>query len=212
MSTKSEVGQRGPVVGGVDTHLEVHVCVVVCSVTMRKLGEASFVVSTAGYAELLGWLESFGSVVKVGVEGTGTYGTGLSRFLTAAGVAVREVNRPDRSDRRFRGKTDAVDAEAAARAVLSGQGIAVPKAKDGAVEAIRVLRMVYASAVKDRTAAINQFHAVISTAPEPIRDELADLGRDRPRRLCSPRAGSERRQRARCGHPARRSRSSRTGS
>jgi transposase len=116
--------------------------------------------------------------VKVGVEGTGTYGTGLSRFLTAAGVAVREVNRPDRSDRRFRGKTDAVDAEAAARAVLSGQGIAVPKAKDGAVEAIRVLRMVYALAVKDRTAAINQFQAVISTAPEPIRDELADLGRD----------------------------------
>jgi transposase len=178
MNTQLEPEEPGSVVGGVDTHLDMHVCVAVCSKSMRKLGEASFPVNTAGYSQLLSWLESFGPVAKVGVEGTGTYGAGLSRFLAAAGIAVNEVNRPDRSNRRLRGKTDAVDAEAAARAVLSEQATAVPKAKDGVVEAIRVVRMVYVSAVKDRTAAINQFHAVISTAPELIRDELATLGRD----------------------------------
>ncbi|MEX1271319.1 MAG: transposase, partial [Acidimicrobiia bacterium] len=111
----------------------------------------------------------------VGIEGTGTYGAGLSRHLAEMGVAVIEVNRPDRSGRRLRGKSDDVDAEAAARAVLSGQAKAVPKAQNGAVEAIRVLRLVYASAIKDRTAAINQFHAVVSTAPDAMRAELAGL-------------------------------------
>lgn len=178
MDPHLETEEQDSVIGGVDTHLDLHVCVAVCSLTLRKLGERSFPVNTTGYSQLLAWLESFGPVAKVGVEGTGTYGAGLSRFLVAAGIAVHEVNRPDRSDRRLRGKTDVVDAEAAARAVLSGQGVAIPQAKDGVVEAIRVLRMVYASAVKDRTAAINQFHAVISTAPELIRDELLSLGRD----------------------------------
>lgn len=176
MSSDVKIRACAAVAGGVDTHLDVHVCVAVDASTMRRLGAASFAVTTAGYAELLEWLESFGPVGKVGVEGTGTYGAGLSRFLTANGVEVLEVNRPDRSDRRLRGKNDVVDAEAAARAVLSGQATAVPKAKDGVVEAIRVLRVVYASAVKDRTAAINQFHAVVSTAPEHLREELAGLG------------------------------------
>jgi transposase len=99
----------------------------------------------------------------------------VSRFLTDVGVTVFEVNRPDRSARRPKGKSDDVDAEAAARAVLSGQATAIPKAHDGAVEAIRVLRMVYGSAVKERTASINQFHAVVSTAPQMMRNELAGL-------------------------------------
>lgn len=176
MSSHVEKALVGTVTGGVDTHLDVHVCVAVDAATMRRLGASSFAVTTAGYTELLEWLESFGRVGQVGVEGSGTYGAGLARFLTAAGVEVLEVNRPDRSDRRFRGKSDVADAEAAARAVLSGQASAIPKARDGAVEAIRVLRLVYASAVKDRTAAINQFHAVVSTAPEHIREELTELG------------------------------------
>ena len=175
MSSRAEMEPFTGVTAGVDTHLELHVCVVVCSVTMRRLGGASFPVTSAGYRELLSWLESFGIVDRVGIEGTGTYGAGLSRYLSEVGVAVIEVNRPDRSGRRLHGKSDDIDAEAAARAVLSGQATAVPKAQDGAVEAIRVLRLVYASAVKDRTAAFNQFHAVVSTAPEGIRDELAGL-------------------------------------
>lgn len=167
------------VVGGVDTHAQVHVCVAVCGATQRRLGQASFSVDSGGYRNLLAWLEGFGALKSVGVEGTGTYGVGLSRFLLAAGVPVQEVNRPDRRTRRQRGKSDAIDAEAAARAVISGQATARPKGHDGAVKAIRVLRVVYTSAVKDRTAAINQFHAVVSTAPEEIRAELADLSTDR---------------------------------
>jgi transposase len=172
----SEENQASGVTGGVDTHLDQHVCVAVCSVTMRRLGASSFPVTGDGYRGLLAWLESHGVVDHVGIEGTGTYGAGLSRFLIEAGVAVLEVNRPDRSARRSRGKSDDLDAETAARAVLSGQATAIPKSHDGAIEAIRVLRMVYTSAVKDRTAAINQFHAVVSTAPESIRQELAALG------------------------------------
>lgn len=142
---------------------------------MRRLGGRSFSVTTDGYRELLSWLESFGTVDHVGIEGTRTYGAGLSRFLTETGVAVLEVNRPDRSARRPKGKSDDVDAEAAARSVLSGQTTAIPKSHNAAVEAIRTLRMVYGSAVKDRTAALNQFHAVVTTAPEAVRDELAGL-------------------------------------
>ena len=178
MNRELESEGLADVIGGVDTHLDLHVCVALCSVTLRKLGDASFPVTSDGYERLLRWLESFGPVTRIGVEGTGSYGAGLSRFLSAAGVTVCEVHRPDRSSRRFKGKTDTVDAEAAARAVVSGQGIVVPKAKNGGVEAIRVLRLVYMSAMKDRTAAINQFHAVISTAPEGIREELANYGRD----------------------------------
>lgn len=161
--------------GGVDTHFDLHVCVAVCSSSMRRLGGRSFSVTTDGYRELLSWLESFGTVDHVGIEGTRTYGAGLSRFLTETGVAVLEVNRPDRSARRPKGKSDDVDAEAAARSVLSGQTTAIPKSHNAAVEAIRTLRMVYGSAVKDRTAALNQFHAVVTTAPEAVRDELAGL-------------------------------------
>jgi transposase len=174
ITTAEPVAERG-VTGGVDTHLDLHVCVAVCSSTMRRLGTGSFPVTGTGYRELLSWLESFGTVDQVGIEGTGSYGAGLSRHLADVGVKVIEVNRPDRSERRLRGKSDDVDAEAAARAVLSGQATAIPKAQDGAVEAIRVLRLVYASAVKDRTAAMNQFQAVVSTAPESMRGELAGL-------------------------------------
>ena len=148
ITTAEPVAERG-VTGGVDTHLDLHVCVAVCSSTMRRLGTGSFPVTGTGYRELLSWLESFGTVDQVGIEGTGSYGAGLSRHLADVGVKVIEVNRPDRSGRRLRGKSDDVDAEAAARAVLSGQATAIPKAQDGAVEAIRVLRLVYASAVKD---------------------------------------------------------------
>ncbi len=171
--------ERIEVVGGVDTHADFHVCAVVCAVSHRRLGVATFDVSTDGYRSVLSWLEGFGDVRQVGIEGTGTYGVGLSRFLCAAGIEVREVNRPDRSARRMSGKSDAVDAEAAARAVIAGQATGLPKGQNGAVEAIRVLRVVYSSAVKDRTGAINQFGALVSTAPETIRNELAGLTRDR---------------------------------
>ena len=120
------------VVGGVDTHRDVHVAAAVDS-TGRVLGAESFPATAAGYSELLVWLRTWGELVRVGIEGTGSYGAGLARHLGAAGVAVVEVNRPNRQQRRRRGKSDTVDAEAAARAALSGDAAAQPKSGDGPV-------------------------------------------------------------------------------
>jgi len=163
------------VTGGVDTHADVHVAAAVCSTSHRLLDTASFEATPAGYVQLLAWLLSFGLLDAVGIEGTGTYGAGLARFLTAEGVELIEVDRPDRAARRLHGKSDPVDAEAAARAVLSGRATGTPKTRDGIIEAIRVLQVVYRSAVKDRTAATNQFHSLVVSAPAEMRDELQQM-------------------------------------
>jgi transposase/DNA-binding XRE family transcriptional regulator len=145
------------------------------SSSQQLLGVQSFPVTTVGYVAMLAWFRQHGPVDVVGIEGTGTYGAGLTRHLTRADVDVREVNRPDRAARRLHGKSDPLDAEAAARAVLAGRATGLPKSRDGCVEALRMLRLVYTTAVTDRTEAINQFHAVLSTAVEPIREELAGM-------------------------------------
>lgn len=163
------------VTGGVDTHGDVHVAAALDSVTGRHLGTASFPTTTAGYAALLGWLRGVGELDQVGVESTGSYGAGLMRFLVAEGVEVIEIDRPDRKARRFEGKSDPTDAEAAARAVLSGRARSTPKSRDGLVEAIRALEVVHHGAVKDRTRAINQFKALLVSAPETVRDGLRGL-------------------------------------
>jgi transposase len=163
------------VTGGVDTHADVHVAAAVCSTSHRLLDTAAFDATPAGYVKLLAWLRSFGLLDAVGIEGTGTYGAGLARFLTAEGVDLVEVDRPDRAARRQHGKSDPVDAEAAARAVLSGRATGTPKTRDGLIEAIRVLQVVYRSAVKDRTAATNQFHAIVVSAPADIREDLQQM-------------------------------------
>lgn len=163
------------VTGGVDTHADIHVAAAVCSTSHRLLDTASFDATPAGYVKLLAWLVSFGLLDVVGIEGTGTYGAGLARFLTAEGVRLIEVDRPDRAARRLHGKSDPVDAEAAARAVLSGRATGTPKARDGIIEAIRVHQVVYRSAVRDRTAATNQFHSIVVSAPADIRQDLAQM-------------------------------------
>ena len=132
------VGQQVDVCGGVDTHRDVHMAAVVDS-TGRVLGTSPFRADAAGYQQLGDWLGSHGRVVRVGIEGTGSYGAGLARYLTEAGVQVVEVNRPNRQLRRRLGKTDATDAQGAARALLNGQATAVPKSGNGRVEAIRML-------------------------------------------------------------------------
>ncbi len=163
------------VTGGVDTHGDVHVAAALGSSTGRHLGTASFPTTTAGYVGLLEWLRGFGELDQVGVESTGSYGAGLMRFLVGEGVEVIEVDRPDRKARRFEGKSDPIDAEAAARAVLSGRASSTPKSRDGLVEAIRALEVVHHGAVKDRTRAINQFKALLVSAPEAVRDGLRGL-------------------------------------
>jgi transposase len=162
------------VTGGVDTHDDVHVAAVLDSATGRQLGTASFPTTPAGYADLLGWTREHGTIDQIGVESTGSWGAGLARHLTAAGINVIEVDRPDRKARRHDGKSDPTDAVAAARATLSGRATVVPKSRDGAVEAIRTLEIVYHAATLDRTRAINQFKALIVTAPDGLRRRLRD--------------------------------------
>jgi transposase len=159
------------VIGGVDTHSRTHHAAVIDQ-QGRLLADAEFSAHTDGYRQLLGWLRRHGQLCSVGVEGTGTYGAGLTRFLLDHGVPVLEADRPNRKTRRQRGKSDPIDAEAAARAVLAGVATALPKRRDGIVEAIRVLRGVRAGAVKARTAAVNQLKAVVVTAPAVVREPL----------------------------------------
>src|SRR5690242_14751129 len=84
-------------------------------------------------ARLLAWLGGFGAVALVGIEGTGSYGAGLTRHVTAAGIRVVEVDRCDRQDRRRQGKSDPLDAVSAARAAQSGRACGAPRGRDGAV-------------------------------------------------------------------------------
>ena len=114
-----------------------------------------------------------------GVEGTGCYGAALARFLDSQGQLVLEVNRPDRSARRRRGKSDPVDAEAAARAVLAGQATAIPKTGDHLVEMVRCLRVARATAIKARTQAANALRALVVTAPAELREQLRELSAKR---------------------------------
>ncbi|MFF7564847.1 IS110 family transposase [Streptomyces pseudovenezuelae] len=162
------------VIGGIDTHTDVHQAAVIDSVG-RHLDTQSFATNSAGYEQLLAWLHSQGEVIGVGMEGTGAYGAELARFLTTNGITVVEVDRPDRRARRALGKSDPIDAYAAATAVLSGRASGTPKSRDGIVEAIRALRVVRKSAVKARTQTINQIRALMVTAPSALRDKLRGL-------------------------------------
>lgn len=166
---------RAPgITGGVDTHKDTHTAAAL-DATGKAIGNATFPASAAGYELLLEWLRSFGALDRIGVEGTGSYGSGLAHHLRERGVHVVEVSRPNRQARRRHGKSDAADAEAAARATLARDAIGVPKSQDGTVEVIRILRLERRSAIHARTQAANQLHAIVSTAPEPLRAELREL-------------------------------------
>jgi transposase len=128
------------VIGGVDTHKELHVAAVLDELG-RLLATATFPATAPGYRQLTRWLCGFGEVLAVGVEGTGSWGAGLSRHLRVRGLNVIEVNRTNRQTRRRTGKTDTVDAEAAARAVVSGDATVIPKTADGPIESVRQLRV-----------------------------------------------------------------------
>ena len=169
---------------GVDTHADFHVGV---ALDQRGglLGELSLANDEGGYRRLLGWARGLGELACVGAEGTGSYGAGLSRFLRSEGVRVLEVNRVSRQHRRRHGKHDAADAEAAARAVLSGEATGEPKAADGYAEMLRALKIARRSAVKAKTQAANQLHALVSTAPEGLKGDLRKLAAPRLARKAS---------------------------
>ncbi|BCB75875.1 IS110 family transposase [Phytohabitans flavus] len=162
------------VVGGVDTHLDTHT-VAVIDLVGRVLGTEQFPATTAGYTALLAWMRGHGRLARVGVEGTGAYGAGLTRQLRNAGVEVIEVDRPDRKTRRSQGKSDPIDAVQAAKTALAGHRTGTPKQRDGRVEALRNLRVARRSAVEQRADTQRQIKTLIVTAPDELRARLRGL-------------------------------------
>ena len=159
---------------GVDTHKDFHVAVALDCLG-RRLGTLSIPTTPAGYEKLMDWANGFGALEGVGIEGTGSLGVGLAHSLRAEGAKVLEVDRPKRRDQYRSGKSDPIDAELAARAVLAGTATGRPKGADGEVEMIRTLRVTRRSAVKARAQAINQLKNLLITAPEGLRSELRGL-------------------------------------
>ena len=163
-----------PVVLGVDTHVDAHVAVALDGLGGR-LGHKTVPATEAGYALLAAWAEEFGVLERAGIEGSGSFGVGLTRFLRVRGVEVVEVNRPNRQHRRRFGKHDTADAEAAARALQANTATGEPKSADGPAEMVRALHVVRRSALKARTQAANQLRALLVTAPEGLKAELRGL-------------------------------------
>ncbi|WP_426513549.1 IS110 family transposase [Dactylosporangium sp. McL0621] len=182
--TASSHAHDADVVLGVGTHKDVHVAAVLTPMGAIA-GTNAFPTTTVGYRQLLEWARTFGRVRRAGVECTGSYGIALTRHLLQAGVEVIEVNQPDRGERRRRGKTDAIDAEAAARAVLSGRATTRAKSSDGPVEMLRMFRLAKDSATKSRTQAINQLKAVLIRADPALRDLLSGLSIPKLVRRCA---------------------------
>ena len=163
---------------GVDTHLDVHVAHAADQLG-RRVDTVQVPTTPTGYQHLLAWARGLGEPIAWGVEGTGCYGAALARFLTASGQVVLEVNRPDRQARRRQGKSDPVDAQAAARAVQAGEVTVTPKAGDGQVEMIRSLRVARQTAMRARTQAVNALKALLVTAPAGLRERLRGLSATR---------------------------------
>ena len=156
------------VIAGIDTHADTH-HVAVINEHGKPLADKEFLAVGSGYRKIVEFIASYGTVTAVGIEGTGSYGAELARTLRGEGLTVLEVNRPNRAARRLKGKSDPLDAYQAAKSVLEGRTRAIPKAKDGPVECLRIVRSGRASAIKARTAAINQIKALLVSAPDKIR-------------------------------------------
>src|SRR5260221_3287033 len=166
------LGQTRAITGSVDSQGDVDVAAALDPLG-GLLGVEEFPVTPPGYARLLGWLGGFGTVCLVGIEGTGSYGAGLARHVTAAGVRVVEVDRSDRQDRRRQGKSDPLDAVSAAPAAQSRRARGAARGRDGSVEAIRALMVAKRSARAERTQTLNQARSLIVTGPDDLRTRFA---------------------------------------
>ncbi|MGI5940451.1 MAG: IS110 family transposase [Thermoleophilia bacterium] len=176
MTSIAESGSPRRVAIGIDTHKFIHVAVALDEFG-TFLDDIAVSVDQGGYARLLTWATSQGPVIAFGIEGTGSYGVALTSFLRRHGHTIIEVARPDRRDRRLRGKSDVLDAENAARAVLAGKATAVPKSADGTVEMLRQIKVAKDTAVKARTSAMITLKALVVTAPPELGQELRDLSK-----------------------------------
>ena len=204
MTSMQDAPRRRRVVVGVDTHKYIHVAVALDELGGR-IEARSFAADRSGYEQLIDWASSLGREVIFGVEGTGSYGAGLASAIRRRSIGVLEVLRTDRRDRRLRGKSDTIDAENAARAVLNGQATAVPKTADGTVEMIRLVKVAKDVAVKARTSAMISLKAVLVNAPAELREQLQPLTKMALIRRCAAlRPGAGRRSDdGRQAHPAR---------
>jgi len=164
------------IIGGVDTHKDLHVAAVV-DAKDRFIASECFATTCQGYRLMLEWMQSFGDVQRVGVEATGTYGAGVLRYFQKAGVQVLEVTGPDKHDRRARGKSDTLDAEAAAHAAFASNRTVTPKTRDGMVEALRVLKACRKTAVQARRIALQLIGNTIVSAPDDLRGTVRHLTR-----------------------------------
>lgn len=164
------------VVGGVDTHKDLHVAAVVDQ-NNKVLGTQFFSTTRQGYRQVLAWMTSFGALKRIGVECTGTYGSGLLRYLQNAGLEVLEVTAPDRMERRKRGKSDTIDAECAAHAAFSGIRTVTPKTRNGMIESLRVLKICRKTAISARRVALQIIHSNIISAPDELREQLRNMTR-----------------------------------
>ena len=177
-TTTSERDTVSEVVAGVDTHKDTHHVAVLAAGSGARLGDLQVSATPAGYEQLHGFIASFGAIALVGIEGTNSYGAGLARYLTGHGVTIREVIRPKRAQRR-RGKSDPIDAYAAAQQALAEPDtLPIAKTSDGPVEQIRVLMAVRRSAMKARIAAHRQITSLLITAPDAVRTRFATLDGD----------------------------------
>ena len=175
---------RTEIIGGVDTHQDLHTAAIV-TLDGAALGTESFSTTRAGYRAMLRWFLSHGELLRIGVESTGWYGAGITRHLALAGVPVLEVTGPDPAARRAKGKDDALDAIAAAEAARTKRRVQVAKDRSGAVAALRVLRTTRKTAVKCRRATLQQLHNTVVAAPEEVRDQVRNLTRMQRLRMCA---------------------------
>ena len=172
------------VVGGVDTHRDLHTAAVV-SADGEVLETKTFTTTGPGSRAMLAWFHSHGNLLRVGVECTGSFGAGITRHLAASGIPVLEVTGPDPQIRRAKGKDDTLDAIAAATAALTGQRVVFAKDRSGVVEALRVLRATRKTAIKCRRVSLQHLRATIVAAPDEIRDHIRSMTRMQLIRHCA---------------------------
>lgn len=162
------------VVAGVDTHTDTH-DVTVLGIDGRWLGHDKFPTTRTGYEQLLEWVAGYGLIDRVGVELSGSYGAGLTRHLTAAGVTVIDVDIPHPFTAARKGKDDRIDSEQAARKLLSGEATTIPKDTTGPIEALRNLKVARDSAVKSRTIGLQNIRDLLLTAPARLRESVTGM-------------------------------------
>lgn len=181
---------------GVDTHAHTHTLVLVEARTQRTSRSLTITATRSGYRQALRLARRQAPGSRAwALEGSGSYGAGLARFLCEQGEQVLEVERPRREGRRGRFKSDVFDAERAARQVLQGQAGATPRL-GSETQALRALLVAREGAVLARSAALNELRALLVSAPPPLRERLQGLPRgvlvEACARLRPGRAGSER--------------------